>query len=515
LLDKWVHQILQEIVSSGVRGFCLCPGKRNAPLIQALEQFPELKQYFWCEERSAAFFALGRARATGLPVAVLTTSGTAAAELLPAAMEACYSAVPLLLATADRPKRFRGSGAPQSAIQPGLYSHYASFEQDIDLGEPCDLTSWEKRGPAHLNICFEEPSPTFSYQLPQLEVSAPPRAALTVTDDSLREVEAFLKRPSRLLVVAGALPLQARQAVREFLMKLQAPVYLEATSGLRECGELRELKLRNIESIREQPIDAILRIGGVPTCRLWRDLEEMEGKVEVLSVSHIPFSGLSWGSVICTSLEDFFPKLAVAKKLGWKPDDASLDDLFLRFPKSEPALIRQLSEMIPQDARVYLGNSLPIREWDLAAWDGASGDVWASRGMSGIDGQLSTFFGLCEAGRENWAIVGDLTALYDLAAPWILPALGDLQIKIVVVNNGGGMIFSRLDMGERFTHRHNHDFSHFAKMWGLGFERWMFIPKTAPSDRQSLIELKPDKLETDEFWRTYRDLRSSRLLGAT
>jgi 2-succinyl-5-enolpyruvyl-6-hydroxy-3-cyclohexene-1-carboxylate synthase len=144
----------------GVRDFCVCGGSRNAPLIAVLgvgrlalgeEGSPpdaeRLTPYAFVDERSAAFFALGRAKLTERPVAVITTSGTAAAELLPAAVEAHYSGVPLILITADRPARYRGTGAPQAIEQEGLFGVYASRDPD----------RWTRIGPLHINIEFDEP----------------------------------------------------------------------------------------------------------------------------------------------------------------------------------------------------------------------------------------------------------------------------------------------------------------------------------------------------------------------
>src|SRR5438067_1651083 len=116
---------LEQAHSMGVSELCICPGARNAPWIQVLTANPGIfRCHYFFEERSAAFFALGRIRATSRPVAVLTTSGTAAGELLPAAMEAHYSGLPLVMMTADRPRSYRGTGAPQAAEQVGIFSHY-------------------------------------------------------------------------------------------------------------------------------------------------------------------------------------------------------------------------------------------------------------------------------------------------------------------------------------------------------------------------------------------------------
>jgi 2-succinyl-5-enolpyruvyl-6-hydroxy-3-cyclohexene-1-carboxylate synthase len=151
--------VLRALKAANADTCCICPGSRNSPLVQAIVADSFIKSFFWFEERSAAFFALGRSKRDETPVAVITTSGSAAAELLPAAMEAYYSAIPLLLITADRPRRFRGSGAPQSAEQVGIYGPYAVANWDIAYPDSCDLSSWSQQAPAHLNICFEEPNP--------------------------------------------------------------------------------------------------------------------------------------------------------------------------------------------------------------------------------------------------------------------------------------------------------------------------------------------------------------------
>ncbi len=137
------RRVIERVRGAGVSDFCVCGGSRNAPLIEVLGT----DVYAFTDERSAAFFALGRAKRDGKPVAVVTTSGTAAAELLPATIEAFYAGVPLVLITADRPARFRGTGAPQSIEQVGLFGDYATTEVD----------RWNRRSPLHINIEFDEP----------------------------------------------------------------------------------------------------------------------------------------------------------------------------------------------------------------------------------------------------------------------------------------------------------------------------------------------------------------------
>lgn len=156
--DALAKHLLEQLVAAGVETIAICPGARSAPLVQRLSLSYPFQCFYWPEERSAAFFSLGRARGTKKPAAVITTSGTAAAELLPAAMEAFYSGIPLVLITSDRPRCFRGRGCPQSAEQVGLFGVYAPFSIDLAQEETFDFSSWGQETPAHLNICFEEPA---------------------------------------------------------------------------------------------------------------------------------------------------------------------------------------------------------------------------------------------------------------------------------------------------------------------------------------------------------------------
>lgn len=149
--------VLEQLTAVGVKELCVCPGARNAPFVTLLDNTNHFNCYYWYEERSASFFALGKSKMQECPTAVITTSGTAAGELLPAAMEAYYSGIPLILVTADRPRRFRGTGSPQTAEQVGIFGVYVTYSQDLADEEICDLQSWNKVSPAHINVCFEEP----------------------------------------------------------------------------------------------------------------------------------------------------------------------------------------------------------------------------------------------------------------------------------------------------------------------------------------------------------------------
>jgi 2-succinyl-5-enolpyruvyl-6-hydroxy-3-cyclohexene-1-carboxylate synthase len=305
------------------------------------------------------------------------------------------------------------------------------------------------------------------------------------------------------LLIIGGLHESNRTAVRNFAKKLNAPIYAEPLSGLREDPDLAHLIITAGERmIGRGNFDSVMRIGNVPTLRFWRDLDESRRDLPLISFSALAFTGCSRGEV--------HPLEALPSDVTSRERDEAFfaDDreraaviarIFDDEPDSELAMFRSLSESIPPNTRIYLGNSLPIREWDLAATRTPRGfEIAANRGANGIDGQLSTFFGQCDPSRSNVCIVGDLTAIYDSNAPWIAPQLdAGIDWRIIIINNGGGRIFSRVpslrkldaSMRERIIENaHNLRFDHWAAMWGI-------------EDR--VTELRPDAEASRRAWNRY------------
>lgn len=491
---KLAIHVIEELLRAGVEEFILCPGARNAPLVQLIST-SSLKHSYAYEERSGAFYALGIARRTDKPVAIIVTSGTAAAELLPATMEAYYTSVPLVLVTADRPRSHRGCNTPQAAEQVGLFGCYAPLAFDLEGDETFSLATWSKRSPLHLNVCFEDPAvDDLPYSF--IQKARYPSSSLPEGDPEI--VRRFFNDVRSPLVVVNALPKKDRPSVIKFLETLKAPVYLEGVSCLRNTPALKPYQV--VHPKLEQH-DAILRIGGVPTHRMWRDLEDVS--LKVLSITEHPFSGLGGAPFVWTDIGSYLDQIEIEGE--WEYDfewqqflGSSLLELFQEEPEAEPSFIHFLSKKIPPDSLVYLGNSLPIRTWDLASCsEEKSLEVQASRGLNGIDGQLSCFLGLCEEARENFAIVGDLTALYDFAAGWFDAPYS----AIFVVNNKGGKIFSRRFKSPVFQHAHTLDFEHFAKFWKMDYQCWETIPENG--NLSGFIELSPDPLATARFWQKW------------
>lgn len=508
-MEEIAHQVFHELIKAGIEEFCICPGGRNYPFAALLARSPSIRTYYGFEERSMAFFALGRARQLQKPVAIITTSGTAAAELLPATMEAYYTGQPLILVTADRPKRFRGSGAPQTAEQVGLFGVYTPFMQDIEQGKKSNLSNWDRKFPAHLNVCFEEPYP---FQGEMLALPRPLANPISSLKPPLHDTLIhFLKKTEKPLVIVSTLDAQDRPAIQAFLEKLNAPVYLEGISGLREVPSLQQMRVY-------QPtlnnVDGVLRIGGVPTIRLWRDLEEKNGAIKVISISQLPFSGLSWNGVVHTDLTQFFqtipnhPCYHGSDELpAQKEYQIQLENLFSIYPQAEQSLIHDLSKQIPAHAHVYLGNSLPIREWDLAATNEDKQFVMtASRGVNGIDGQISTFLGLCQENRANWAILGDMTTLYDMAGPWVMRQMSHANVTFIIVNNGGGKIFAPKFREKEMLNMHDLHFEHLAHFWGLKYQCIQEIPRELESEGRWLIEVLPDDVQTAAFRKAMKEI---------
>ncbi|MEQ1750757.1 MAG: 2-succinyl-5-enolpyruvyl-6-hydroxy-3-cyclohexene-1-carboxylic-acid synthase [Prosthecobacter sp.] len=504
-----IRSTLTALARMGVAEVCVAAGARNAPLITALMASEGVKIWSFFEERCAAFFALGRIQADRQPVAVLTTSGTAAAELLPAVIEAHYQGLPLVLITADRPQRYRGSGAPQAIEQKDLFGPYVSACLDVAEG---DSLSWPTRlstQSLHINVCLEEPLDTMQEGIDFLahHPQRIPKAA---------KAPAFmLSGEATAIVVSGLHPAEARE-VAPVLAKLGLPVIAEATSNLwgtwPDRPKLDHLLLPAAEStFRALEIKQVIRIGGIPSSRWWRDLENNPG-VWVTNISRLGFPGLArtqnvqtlpWSALASLAAQKLLPARAGRKK-------HNIPHWLGKHPLSEPAWMREITGEFSAFDRVFIGNSLPIREMNLAMSCPEQGvQFYANRGANGIDGIVSTWLGVSASSLSSWLIIGDLSALYDLAAPWIMPQLPQGNRRLVVINNGGGKIFSRVpglralpdEARQIVENRHHVSFEPWAQMWGMSY-----IRATEPEhlndlpDGAVLIEVIPDAEQTEAFY---------------
>jgi 2-succinyl-5-enolpyruvyl-6-hydroxy-3-cyclohexene-1-carboxylate synthase len=519
-VNAWIPavDVVRRCLRAGLCEFVVCAGARNAALIEALaraEAAGHVRLWRHFEERAAAFFALGRTMDSGRPCAVVTTSGTAVAELLPAVIEGFYQNRPLVAITADRPAAFRGTGAPQSIDQTRLFGTHAAT---------CDIGDWCGRMPLHWNVGFDESfdpgSEDFSDESPGGFDPATDRLDVAALARWLRE-DAY----RGLAVIVGGLEPDEREEVFHFCRDLDAPLLAEATSGLREA--LEGLAVHDADRfLKSHPPGKILRLGEVPSGRFWRDLEDMP-RTSVWSVCRNGLPGLARQSSVTRGRVDrVLRALGDTEPAGDATDlltaasarHARAEELLESHPDSEPGLIRALSHFACIGGGLFLGNSLPIREWNLfAQWTRPLTEVRANRGANGIDGQTSTWLGW-SAGRSNsWALLGDLTALYDAAAPFMLGQVENQGRVLAVIHNRGGRIFERLPRlgsmspraAECMTNTHDADLSALAALWRM---RHLRIRTADDFDHLEtdgpplLLEVCPDDKQTAAFWRDWDKL---------
>lgn len=528
---------LTYLLECGVTEVVTCAGARNAPLVELLmavaADFPEDKLKCWSffEERSAAFFALGRSVLRGTPIAVLTTSGTAAAELLPAVIEANYQGRPLIVVTADRPSRFRGTGSPQSMEQVGLYGNYVEASVDLENDFTALKTAWRGERPLHLNLCFEEPQ---SQRPTAHETMTVVNGLRSVTPRGRGERKAETSRPSwpvtmrQPLVIVGPLRPEDRAAVLDVVRRLPGPVYVEALSGLTGEATLMDRMVRG-EEIAGLALDGtaangghpfcdgVIRLGTVPTCRVWRDLEAKRKDLPVVNIppANAQWSGLARQDNVFSFSLNALPEMPAVQGLDprgqalvelSKNATSEFEKLVADFPKSEMALVRALALRAAHPAhmqRVYLGNSLAVREWDAVSPHHRFADVFGHRGVNGIDGQVSSFLAWSAVDTKigDLAVIGDLTAMYDLAALGFTTQLASAKRTLAVINNGGGMIFKRIFPHDLFLNRHETSFGDWAKMfkWSYHLAHRPEELRFAQSSENLILEIRPDAGETTAF----------------
>lgn len=506
-------ETLAVLHGAGVRTVCLCPGGRNAPLVLACDAARgafDVVSFF--DERSAGFFALGRILRDRAPAAAITTSGTAAAELLPAMLEAHHSGLPLIAVTADRPRRLRGTGAPQTIDQTPLFAAARALLIDIDSpGQLDDLAS--VAGPVHLNICFDEPlvdAASAGIALGAAEQPAEPEPWMDERASRAACAE-FFGRVKNPLVLVSTLDERDAHALAPWLASLSCPLYLEAVSQLRGHRNLQEFSLLSGERIlltpeRRAACDGVLRIGGIPTPRFWRECEEESPPV--MHVSNVNLPGMARGEPVVPLThflglaDEFAPSGRPGSALFARDRDAArrLHGLVTSEPHSEAGLVHAVASLLPEDARVFLGNSLPVREWDLVAPRDADTRVFfANRGVNGIDGLVSTALGLAGAGRPVAALLGDLSALYDLAGLWPAAQLSEGDITIAVINNGGGKIFGRMFEHPAFLNAHGIRMRGWAEMFGWHYGTVVSPANPLPTGRPRIVEILPDTEATRRF----------------
>ncbi len=537
-LFRYAGTFLDALVQSGLRDLVLCPGSRSTPLALLAHRHPGLRTWMHLDERSAAFFALGMAKASGGPVGVLVTSGTAAANLFPAVVEARYGYVPLLLLTADRPPEAHEVGSLQTIDQQHLFGRHAKWFQSLLVPEEGEealrhaaITAAravaaalaEPAGPVHLNLPFREPlipgpadwSPaSLARTVPEL--SAAPRRLPTAEVERLAE---RLRRAQRGLVVAGPLDRPGfAEAAAELAAVLGWPLVADAFSGARASGLSSPTRVTAYDLwIRDPGLaaglepDFILRFGALPVSKpLWQLLARWRtaSHVAVAPGGIWPDPTLALSEVLdadpvllCRDLAEALRGEAPAGGgrfwlERWLVLDAAAraaaeSRLAAESAAHEPGAAREAVAALSPGGALLAGNSMPIRDVDTFAWVTPPGvRLFANRGASGIDGVVSTACGIAAAhGGPTVCLIGDLSFFHDSNGLLAVRRFG-LSLVFVVVDNDGGGIFSFLPQAEHgeafeelFGTPHGLDLRLLAQLHG--FET---IPAERPGDvRRAVI----------------------------
>jgi 2-succinyl-5-enolpyruvyl-6-hydroxy-3-cyclohexene-1-carboxylate synthase len=491
----WASVLAETLTRLGLQTAIICPGSRSAPLTVAFAQHPDLEAIPILDERSAAFFALGLARRTGVPVALICTSGTAGANFYPAVIEAFESHVPLLVLTADRPPELRHCHAGQAINQVHLYGAYTNWYAELALPEAnlsmlaylrqTIVQAWGRShfptpGPVHLNISLREPLAPISdpalepiathFNTAQFFQMVQPSAVSAYHAKPTLPLQTWMACDRGLIIAGPAMPRNAVaycQAIAQLSQALGWPVLAEGLSPLRNHADLNpylistyDIALRNCDLATKLQPEQVIRLGELPTSktlRLWlQDLSIPQWIIEPTDQNVDPLHSPSVhiratveavaeclrdeGDPVQSTNKYLKDWLIVETKLR-----AALDrTLNATQPLRESKVAWLLSQTLPVGTPLFIANSMPVRDVELFWQPGVRKiQPYFNRGANGVDGTLSSALGMAHRYQSSVLLTGDLSLLHDTNGFLILPQWQG-SLTIVLINNAGGGIFGML-----------------------------------------------------------------------
>jgi 2-succinyl-5-enolpyruvyl-6-hydroxy-3-cyclohexene-1-carboxylate synthase len=519
LLTDWVVTIIDGLARGGVSDIVICPGSRNTPLSMTAARHPAIRIWMQYDERSAGFFAFGMARARAAPVALICTSGTAAANFLPAVVEANLSRVPLLVLTADRPREMRDNGAPQTIDQVGIYGGNTRWFSDLPeptvgllpylrstVARALAIATDQPAGPVHLNCPFREPlvpdrgriESILAVPNPQPpQIIAPRRAAGA---HIIERMTAELSAAERGLIICGPHddPALAKSAAR-LSQALGWPLLADPLSQARRGPHVGALTIGAYDAfLRDKRFtarhipDLVLRLGAMPTSKSLLSYLTRHPTARQIVMD----GGAGWREPTNLATEHIFAdeihlcdRIAGQIRTSNRPPDgwaevwtsaerdaqaviaAQLRD---RDDISEPGVFAELSRILPAGATLFVANSMPVRDLDtFLPPDSSPLRILGNRGANGIDGLTSTALGLVAGGLGPVVFVtGDLSFYHD-SNGLLAAKLHHMDATIILINNDGGGIFSFLPQAsetdqfeELFGVPHGLNFAPLAEFYG-------------------------------------------------
>jgi 2-succinyl-5-enolpyruvyl-6-hydroxy-3-cyclohexene-1-carboxylate synthase len=498
----WATIVAEELYRSGVRTICASPGSRSAPLITAFAAHPDLEVLVHIDERSGSFFALGNAKQNALPVALLCTSGTAAANYYPAVIEAFYSGIPLAILTADRPPALRSCGAGQTIDQIELYGNFVRFFFEVGVPGVSEFQLRHLRslvshsvavatgattlpaGPVHLNFAFADPLAPIPVpnDVPEDLARSSPIAwhgrdvgayNQVITGKTVLATEAIAAIANQIanhpkgVIVVGVYnaPVGFTDAVQRLAQVTGYPFLVEATGCDRQGALGRyDCFLRSRKFASQYAPELIIRFGAMPTSKAYLLWLEQHVQCQQIVVGNgdnsDPTHGLTQfvhadATIFCEQISDYLNLNALP---GWQDKqwqssferaEAIAADTIDSFLKSVDVLFEgkvyaELGKWLPDDVCIYVASSMPIRDLDTFLQPQQRLSVLANRGANGIDGMVSSALGAAWRSEQPVILIcGDLAFYHDLNG---LMAAKQFQINltIILLNNDGGGIFELL-----------------------------------------------------------------------
>lgn len=502
---RWAAVILEALTRHGVRHICIAPGSRSTPLTLAAAENRVFIHHTHFDERGLGHLALGLAKASNAPVAVIVTSGTAVANLYPALIEAGLTGEKLVLLTADRPPELIDCGANQAIRQPGIFASHPT--ETLSLPRPTrDIPArWLvstvdnalgalRAGALHINCPFAEPlygemddtDLDWQQALGDWWQSDKPWLSAPAELSSPKQRDWFFWRQKRGVVLAGRMSAAEGKKVAEWAQTLGWPLIGDVLSQTGQPLPCADLWLGNAKAVTElEQAQIVVQLGGSLTGKRllqWQTtctpeeywlVDPREGR---LDPAH------HRGRRLISNVADWLELHPAEKRAPWAAAIPELSrqawELAAQHSEEfgEAQLAHRIRHYLPEQGQLFVGNSLVVRLIDAFSRLPAGYPVFSNRGASGIDGLISTAAGVQRANaRPTLAIVGDLSALYDLNALALLRQ-ASAPFVLLVINNNGGQIFSLLPTPQSERERfylmpQNVQFEHAAAMFSLRYQR--------------------------------------------
>ncbi|MEL6787644.1 MAG: 2-succinyl-5-enolpyruvyl-6-hydroxy-3-cyclohexene-1-carboxylic-acid synthase [Cyanobacteria bacterium J06607_15] len=491
----WASVLVETFHRCGVIMAVVCPGSRSTPLTVAFVNHPQIAAIPILDERSAAFFALGRAKKTGLPTVLVCTSGTAGANFYPAVIEAQESGIPLVILTADRPAELRHCHAGQAIDQLKLYGNYPNWQVELALPEASFsclrylrqtiVQAWQQSllptpGVVHLNQPFREPLAPISQDLSEIKHEFPTDFFDAINSDG-SENSSLLSYPASIpwhqwqkktgIIIAGLAqpqdPVAYCQAIACLAQELSFPVFAEALSPLRNYAQLNPCLISTYDAILRQPIpsdlmpEVVIQVGELPISKQLRSwLEEINVERWIIDARTDNLDPLHGKTVhLPTTIEQVAASIEPQGNIeqsaycqGWLALETRVRDNIDRTLTPVERLYEGkvawlLSQTLPSDTPIFLANSMSVRYAEYF-WQPNQKKIapYFSRGANGIDGTLSTALGIAYQ-DVGVLLTGDLALLHDTNG-FLLAQKFQGHLTIVLINNNGGGIFEILPIAD-------------------------------------------------------------------